>query len=112
MLRPQVRGRLFRNGGSCAIGAAMEATGSEYNEELVMVDATKRFPILFNGSNVDYVGRRIWKKNDLDNLTREAIADWLQPIEEAWWAAREQQPEAEEVATEVSSISELMTGVR
>lgn len=110
MLRPQIRGRLFGEGGSCALGAAIEATGTKYGTN--SYDAIpERFAFSQYRMACSLIGPGSYRIvtiveafNDTHKWTREAIADWLEPIEEAWLAAREQQPEAEEVAT----IAELM----
>lgn len=38
--------------------------------------------------------------NDRHSWTREQIADWLEPIEEKWWAEQEEKQQAAQCSTE------------
>ena len=102
MLRPKTKVRLFYGGGSCAIGAAMEASGIPYNTKLSFEEAEKVFPQLLEISvrhPVDLfrseLKRIIWDLNDNCGWTREQIATWLEPIEEAYWAEKEKSQSAQ-----------------
>lgn len=83
-LRPQAFVNYFTGGGSCAIGAAYEAaTGRSDYESDDAPDADEVFPQLakiFPGSEYegDSLEDAIWEKNDIDQWSREKIADWLE----------------------------------
>lgn len=70
-LRPQCTAVFFSDGASCAIGAAMEATGIAYGDTPNTGELHKLFPAL------DEFAMSIYAKND-DGWTREQIADWLE----------------------------------
>jgi hypothetical protein len=103
MLRPQVRGRLFAHGGSCALGAAKESIGMKGKR---MADGS---PFIFT-SYWEWLGRIVTcpgcKKpgavestviclNDEYRWTREQIAAWVETIEPpAEPAVMAEEPEA------------------
>lgn len=79
--RPQCFGDAFRHGGSCALGAALEATGvrpwsgsenDRYPTHYVqgLIEARFRVPLR--------VTQQVWKLNDVKGWSREQIADWLE----------------------------------
>lgn len=73
-IRPQCKGRAFRDGGSCAMGAAYEAmTGNVWPE-----DDFGNFPLIMHdfGAPTSIV-MRVTNMND-NGMTREQIADWLE----------------------------------
>jgi hypothetical protein len=77
-LRPQGTGWWHRDGKSCALGAAYEAlTGRITNDysgvtlETIHIMATA-FPAFYA------LTHEIGKMNDIQHLTREQIADWLE----------------------------------
>lgn len=86
MTGPQVFGNYIEEGGgTCALGAALRAVGEpECLEE-------EQFPILDQLADCPecgpIIGSRVWDVvahlNDDHRLTREAIADWVQTIEDA-----------------------------
>lgn len=69
-IRPQCRGEFFANGGSCALGAAVEAITGK---------ADANFPgpweVFFNAP--DQIFGALLVRND-DGQSRESIADWLE----------------------------------
>lgn len=86
MIRPQAFGDHFRGGGSCAMGAAMEAVGmtrgsEEPPEWLAMLSATgiRGCPVCHAPQN-NAIGVSI-HLNDWHRWTREQIADWVETIE-------------------------------
>lgn len=76
-IRPQCRLDPFRDGKSCAIGAAYEGATGEYNEEMDMCDIRDElrirgiWPLTLPTS-------AIWPLNDCERWSREQIADWLE----------------------------------
>ena len=92
-LRRQTRNRYFDEGGSCALGAAAEASGVPYNEELGLTELRikehlrEAFPILatFELRPCPVCGYRyhlISHLNDKHEWTREQIANYV-ALEEA-----------------------------
>lgn len=91
-LRPQAFGAFFKNGGSCAEGAAAEAVGCAYNENARWEPATHlNQHNLYRGVYAALVKapcpvagcvRRpnTAHLNDDHRWTREAIADWLEEL--------------------------------
>lgn len=82
-LRPKWIGTFFEKGCSCAIGAALEASGVPYNENYRTVGelAAPLFPELFTSpTSFTDLGSEIYKKNDSQavEMTREEIADFLE----------------------------------
>ena len=80
-LRPQGFGALFRNGESCAWGAAYEAIcgypghgvfgfSDSHAGRMIGNVLSEYFP----GIAADYV----YERNDSEHMTREQIADWLE----------------------------------
>lgn len=75
-MRPQCAGDFFLNGGSCALGAALEAFGIDPKD-------AKGFHY---GNACDILGiteglaEHIAIRNDLRHWSRESIADWLESI--------------------------------
>lgn len=71
-IRPQCRGHFFADGGSCAIGAALEAVfgvNDFFDERIKSPESV-------------WPGVRSWVRiyimNDDKNMSREQIADWLE----------------------------------
>lgn len=90
MLRPQITGATFRDGGSCAIGAAMEAAGLSVHGGIEFM--WPHFSLLLQ--------REVVIMNDLRGCTREEIADWAEtwePAEDTSGATSELTPEQEMV---------------
>ena len=101
MLRPQVSGSLFKDGGSCVLGAMLEATGTEYDEDFHLYTAAlyarwpwskeKRFTcpecdwLDWQGNkhaHLESVLIHLNNSNFMDHRwTRERIADWVATIE-------------------------------
>jgi hypothetical protein len=83
-LRPKCTGTFFEEGRSCAIGAALEASGVAYNENGKAVSqlAAPLFPEIFEAPNTfTALGREIYRENDSlggTHMTREEIADLLE----------------------------------
>jgi hypothetical protein len=83
-LRPQIRGGLFRDGGSCALGAIYEATfyNTDHNYFEMLEALLQAYPELENewcdieSRSVRVLIREIYKRND-SGRTREQLADWL-----------------------------------
>lgn len=90
MIRPQVRGEMFKDGGSCVLGAGSEACGAAYDDRLrVISPALKLWPWLeqrkaacpvcalveFNAAHT------LAHLNDRHEWTREQIADYVATIE-------------------------------
>ena len=107
MIRPQVKYALFKDGGSCAGGAIMEAAGIvQYDGSAMffvnmdrLMMTREMFPVLDmlvrGPEESDYflkytypgsVWEHIVNMNNLYGWTRERIADWLEPIEREYWA--------------------------
>jgi hypothetical protein len=88
MLRPQVKRSYFREGGSCALGAALESTGMNVSATTDR-EIAARWPIcdqlvqcpVFLRPYLDKLGYIIVELNDVHGWTREAIADWVATIE-------------------------------
>jgi hypothetical protein len=80
-IRPKCTGVFFRNGGSCAMGAAMEANGLPYFEGLGnRQEAVDMFPSLFvNMMKYTQLAKEISERNDRGE-SRESIAAWLESI--------------------------------
>jgi hypothetical protein len=95
-LKPQAFGELFINGGSCALGAAMDATLKQpncfdytfdYFERLyhLVMSALSHCPVDDCGCgerDVTSIGFAVTHLNDHHRWTREQIADWLEKEEE------------------------------
>lgn len=79
-LRPQCRGRLYRDDGSCAIGAAFEGAGWKPEvEKYEAKEGASPWHWLEERFGADHsIIDRIWRKNDLWGESRESIADWLE----------------------------------
>lgn len=100
MLRPQAFGFLMvkDGGGSCAIGSALEAVGVRFSDRGLNSlspepgsHADRFWPWIEHTDAVDPIEGHcysVWmiivNLNNEYRWTREAIADWLQPIEEAY----------------------------
>jgi hypothetical protein len=74
-IRPQCRGSFFREGGSCALGAAYEAITGRVLPEYA--DATSLHGVVPHMRDHNF-RFSIVRKNDGDRWTRERIADWLE----------------------------------
>lgn len=80
-IRAQAYSSFFVDGRSCAIGAALEGAGGEYDEHNAVEPLHHRFPNVIacdkNGYRYTELGSQIYKMND-SGATREQIADWLE----------------------------------
>jgi hypothetical protein len=78
-IRPQCEGAFFRDGRSCAMGAAMEGSGLSYDPaRAASPAAVARFPeLFFTGTHYTNLGREIFMRNDCHE-SRESIATWLE----------------------------------
>jgi len=86
MLRPQMRGKMLDEQGSCALGAAAEANGAKNFSDLRTL-----YPWIFEISDYEIPGmggfkatsvaRVIMCLNDICHWTREQIADWVEKNE-------------------------------
>lgn len=99
LLRPKVSGFFFKNGASCVQGAALEATGTVYTDDVQESVAhhltliarwpwVKHVPVPCPACGV--VAAMIYHLAHLNNRglcdhdwTREQIADWVESIERA-----------------------------
>lgn len=105
MLRPQARGGYFVKGGSCAIGAALEAIGMN-SKCLDAGPALSRWPLARNVVPCPQCldSGTAWSMaahlNDHHQWTREQIADWVATVE-----AQDELQHAEPVA--VASDTEV-----
>lgn len=100
MQRPQTRGTYYDYLGTCALGAALDAIGllrQEPSDRLLQLQAA--FPILRDEVTLPVVApdpfrydlaSAIIALNDQRLWTREAIADWVETLEQA-----KKQPEKE-----------------
>jgi len=70
-MRPQCRGTFFREGGSCALGAAVEA-----KEGHPTLNFDQNWESYF-GAPMKIMEEVTWM-NDRSNFSREQIADWLE----------------------------------
>lgn len=93
MLRPQCFNAMYKNNGSCALGAAREAVGASNAASFVTCivwpwtgtlhncpvgcDANQIYP----GANKSCVTTIVVHLNDVHHWTRERIADWVESIE-------------------------------
>lgn len=84
------------SGGSCAFGAALEAIGRQVGSMVLGVTHVEDWHDLFHGrtlaslpcgcdpsSLTNFVFGAVIHLNDQHQWTREAIADWVQTIEDA-----------------------------
>ena len=126
MIRPQAVGRAFRHGRSCALGAALEATGMAYNarRQRVDLDVTERWPWA-NDRHLKVrcpscrtcfhtgAGDVIAHLNDTHLWTRDAIAEWVETIEPADVPAQasEDARAVDAVDPHVASLGTLSTRV-
>jgi hypothetical protein len=89
MIRPQAVFLYFRDGNSCALGAALEATGIAYDDvEFANDDLRMRWLWVFTtqaACPVCQVGARVRQViphlNNEHRWTREQIADWVESVE-------------------------------
>lgn len=98
-LRPQCRGELFRNGGSCAFGAAAEALGQQDIDSRALwpwLDLPLTCPVC---GETEGIGAAIVSShlNDSHFWTRERIAEWVATVEPAEVIAEEPAPTIHEV---------------
>jgi hypothetical protein len=85
--RPQCIGHLFRDGKSCALGAAYEAVNNSITGPRKANVLMRRFPALkekvrhpLTSGITDKLVCVIPSLNDAHRWTRERIADWLESI--------------------------------
>ncbi len=117
MIRPQVFGAFMKNGGSCAIGAALEAVGHNVEDfSPCYSEAAEAFPLLTRWADYDcpacvvQFAPGLWRRfdtvishlNDQHKWTREQIADFVASIE------RSESPEADD-AVDPSGVSNTGT---
>lgn len=78
-LRPQCTGRMFKNGASCALGAAYEAMTGRGYYDLPETDARAAAALayMYEKADVPFGLSEVFFKND-EGWTREEIADWLE----------------------------------
>lgn len=121
------RSLMNEDGGTCAMGAAIYAAGlAKTRHEFTQLawrgrgDATQApevlqaFPIVrhtitrntIHGPELIYVGTMIMVKND-GGMTREAIAQWLEPIERQYYADRQGLLPADVVAEVIPEVYEV-----
>lgn len=90
MLRGQTFGLMFSESGSCALGAATEATGTRYDEDGGdMCDAWDRWPWLLSVVAIGCPACELTSQasvviahlNDSHEWPREQIADWVATVE-------------------------------
>lgn len=101
-LRPQVYGAYYRNGGSCALGAAAEALGVPYGQaHLVEATLSQHYPdaltTTVTPASADTVRDMIVWANDRARRSREEIADVLEAL--ARRRAQETSRDTDEVIT-------------
>jgi hypothetical protein len=105
MLRPQGIDFFMKDGRSCAFGAALEAVGVEFDSGSPRETPLNVWPWLLGMATDPTTGlseplcRIIPDLNNEHGWTREQIADWLEPIEEAYLA---KQPETVGALVEVA----------
>lgn len=106
MLKPQAYGRFYNGYGTCALGAALDASGQL---PLCNRDFHARVKRTF-GASFWLRARIIWR-NDVNRWSREQIADWVETIENQH-AGREEQsaksftePQAEESCSLAAPIT-------
>lgn len=79
-MRPQRRGHLFRNGSSCALGAAYEGLGYKPVEgDRDTPGYSEQYDVLYYTFGLELCSS-VTLKND-KGQTREQIADWLDSLE-------------------------------
>lgn len=91
MLKPQATGRVSKNGGTCALGAALEAVGERTGEGWFRVYdlwPIARRHVPYPGTSTHHgktmlVGSCCWILNDADGWTREQIAEWVASLEQS-----------------------------
>lgn len=113
MLRPQVEGVYFAFGGSCAIGAAIEATGGDIaDEESHEAHIVAHFGWIDKAKtncpacqDRDEVGCIITHLNDVHEWTRDRIADWVATIE-----PQEAQPESVDSEAARAGLDDGLSG--
>jgi hypothetical protein len=84
MLHPQAFGWYQREGGTCAMGAAMDAGGFQRWPIVEVSPATcPACACVLHGNGICHAtGAIIVHLNDGHRWTREQIADWVQTVEE------------------------------
>ena len=86
-LTKPVRGMMYARstgGGhfACAIGAVLYADGREPNGKYAIESLVETYPVLNKKTGPIYnLLDDIMTKNDLNDYSREAIADWLETLE-------------------------------
>ena len=97
MLWPQAFLTANENGGKCARLSALHAIGKEWEDgfdvENTLAGPVVGCPSCNHITQIGSVAEIIVHLNDEHRWTREQIAEWLEPIEEAFYAAREKEKE-------------------
>lgn len=88
MMKPQIRGAIETDHGTCAYGAALDAVGKLQECRSVGLHISLGWGDPFELVNCPVCGKPFHNKaighlNDFHCWTREAIADWVESIENA-----------------------------
>lgn len=91
MNRPQARGRVLKDEGTCALGAALEAIGESLDhrgwfpvyDHWPIARRVVTYPGDSHRGEEMMLGSACWTLNDADRWTREQIADFVETIEAA-----------------------------
>lgn len=120
MLRPQGFIKTLAHSGSCAMGAAVEATGGSVpaTYEDAMAHLVHRWPFVFAAELVTYppcgcgmagfkstVRACVLHLNDTHRWTREQIADWVQVIEPTLDASDAERASTRDVSSALQAVS-------
>lgn len=104
MLKPQIQDNFWRDGGTCALGAALDACGELKGDSDLELHLRVRalWPLVSvrvesptDSGVVRPLLYQIADLNDVDGWTREQIADWVESIER-----QQEQPVTVHVTTE------------
>lgn len=120
-LRPQAYGTLSDGIGTCALGAAYEAVGAldatgalvrdshlkteQITGRYILHESPCRCPLAFRWMVFDLVPHL----NDVHKWTREAIAEWVETVENAEEQKMEKASEVSSEKNDSGSSEELMT---
>ena len=120
MMKPQATGGILgRNGGTCALGAAMDAVGEPLTGYWgVVADrwSVARQYVTYPGAEPAYKAHPLlvlsccWILNDAEKWTREDIADWVETIE-ATVPSGEGHTDEAHVGHQPLSASQVVVGV-